>query len=82
MDQSITRDSMTAADCFDVLQLADNQVSRNTAVGAKNLLNISLLGRENIEMKARMSYLERSDNLGYKPIFFLNIFLKFNLYNP
>ena len=70
---------MTAADCFDVLQLADGQVTWNTAVGAKNLLNISLLGRENIEMKARMSSLERSDNLGYKHIFFVNIFLKFNL---
>ena len=54
MDKSITQDGMTAADCYDVLHLADSQVTKNTIAEAKNLLNISLLGRENIKMKTRI----------------------------
>ena len=59
-----TRENMTPAACYDILKRADSQVAKNTTLSTVNQDNIHAMARENVEIKARLSNLERADNLG------------------
>ena len=61
---SVTRESVTPSDCFDILGRAHTKVVENSAMSSKNQHNISVLARENLALKTRLSTIERADNLG------------------
>ena len=57
---SVTRESVTPSD---ILGRADKMVAENSAVSGKNQHNISVMARENLALKTRLSTVERADNL-------------------
>ena len=60
-----THENMTPSACFDILKRADSQVAMNTTLSTRNQDNIHTMARDYVEIKLRLSNLERADNLGY-----------------